>query len=235
MRLLLWRHGRTTWNDIGRFQGHADPPLDDTGRAQVAAVAPLIRAMNPDVVVSSDLQRCRDTAAGLGLPFRADARLREVDLGRWSGLTGAEAAARYPEEDRAWRTGEDIPRGGGETYRDVARRAGELFDEVRAEQASAASTPDPLIVFVLHGGTARALIGRVLGMPPQLWWHFGPLANCRWSLLRLAEGGFRLTEHNAAPLLTGKVGRAGSGLSQALLPSQGAPTESDTEPVHLPK
>ncbi|WP_235488554.1 histidine phosphatase family protein, partial [Frankia sp. AvcI1] len=45
MRLLLWRHGRTTWNDVGRFQGHADPPLDATGRAQVAAVAPIIRAM----------------------------------------------------------------------------------------------------------------------------------------------------------------------------------------------
>lgn len=233
MRLLLWRHGRTTWNDVGRFQGHADPPLDETGRAQVAAVAPLISGLRPDAVVSSDLERCRQTAAGLKLPFRTDPRLREIDLGLWSGLTGAEAAARFPEEDRAWRSGVDVPRGGGETYLDVARRAGEVFDEVRAELAS--PDPDRLVVFVLHGGTARALIGRVLGIPPQLWWHFGPLANCRWSLLRLAEGGFRLAEHNAGPLLAGKVGSAGSGLSQALLPSQGAPTESDTEPVHLPK
>jgi probable phosphoglycerate mutase len=233
VRLLLWRHGRTTWNDVGRFQGHADPPLDETGRAQVAAVAPLISGLRPDAVVSSDLERCRQTAAGLKLPFRTDPRLREIDLGLWSGLTGAEAAARFPEEDRAWRSGVDVPRGGGETYLDVARRAGEVFDEVRAELAS--PDPDRLVVFVLHGGTARALIGRVLGIPPQLWWHFGPLANCRWSLLRLAEGGFRLAEHNAGPLLAGKVGSAGSGLSQALLPSQGAPTESDTEPVHLPK
>jgi len=162
VRLLLWRHGRTTWNDVGRFQGHADPPLDETGRAQVAAVAPLISGLRPDAVVSSDLERCRQTAAGLKLPFRTDPRLREIDLGLWSGLTGAEAAARFPEEDRAWRSGVDVPRGGGETYLDVARRAGEVFDEVRAELAS--PDPDRLVVFVLHGGTARALIGRVLGI-----------------------------------------------------------------------
>ncbi|WP_261556678.1 histidine phosphatase family protein [Frankia tisae] len=233
MRLLLWRHGRTTWNDVGRFQGHADPPLDATGRAQVAAVAPIIRAMRPELVVSSDLQRCRDTAAGLDLPWRADARLREIDLGSWSGLTGAEAAVRFPAEDRAWRRGEDVRRGGGETYLEVARRAGAVFDEVRAEGLP--SEPDGLVVFVLHGGTARSLIGRILGLPPELWWHFGPLANCRWSVLRVVEGGYRLAEHNAGPLLTGKVGIAGSGLSESLLPSQGAPTESDTEPVHLPK
>ncbi len=233
MRLLLWRHGRTTWNDAGRFQGHADAPLDATGRAQVAAVAPLIRAMNPELVVSSDLQRCRDTAAGLDLPFRTDPRLREIDLGRWSGLTGAEAAERFPAEDRAWRAGEDVRRGGGETYREVAARAGTLLDEIRAEGLP--TEPDGLIVFVLHGGTGRSLIGHVLELPPELWWHFGPLANCRWSQLRLAEGGFRLTEHNAGPLLPGKIGAAGSGLSQSFLPSQGGQAGSDTEAVHLPK
>jgi probable phosphoglycerate mutase len=74
----------------------------------------------------------------------------------------------------------------------------------------------------------------VLGLPPEFWWHFGPLANCRWSVLRLVEGGFRLVEHNAGPL-AGKVGTAGSGLTETLLPSQGAPTAADTEPVHLPK
>ncbi|WP_163550406.1 histidine phosphatase family protein [Candidatus Frankia nodulisporulans] len=233
MRLLLWRHGRTTWNEAGRFQGHADPPLDQTGQAQAAAVAPLIRAMNPELVVSSDLRRCRATAAALDLPVRADARLREIDLGGWSGLTGAEAASRFPDEDRAWRAGQDVRRGGGETYQEVAERAGTLLDEIRAEGLP--TRPDGLIVFVLHGGTARSLIGHVLGLPPELWWHFGPLANCRWSLLRLAEGGFRLSEHNAGPLLTGRLGIAGSGLSESLLPSQGAPTGSDTEPVHLPR
>ncbi|KPM54855.1 phosphoglycerate mutase [Frankia sp. R43] len=241
MRLLLWRHGRTSWNDAGRFQGHANPPLDETGRRQAAAVGPVIRALRPELVISSDLIRCQETAASIGLPVRADARLREIDLGAWSGLTGSEAAARFPAEDAAWRRGEDIRRGGGETYVEVAERAFAVLDEVLAEGLPV--EPSGLVVFVLHGGTARALIGRALGVPPQNWWVFGPLRNCRWSMLRREHGGFRLAEHNSGPLATGAaapdmVVSVGPGSAaplppaEALLPTQEGPTESDTEPVH---
>lgn len=230
MRLLLLRHGRTSWNDTGRFQGHADPPLDATGHRQAELVGPVIRGLDPELVVSSDLRRCRDTAACIGLPTRHDARLREIDLGSWSGLTGAEAALRFPAEDAAWRRGEDIRRGGGETYLEVAERAGALFDEIVTEGIPA--SPDGLVVFVLHGGTARSLIGRLLGMPPALWWHFGPLANCRWSMLRRDGDGFRLVEHNTGPLLPGKVISTGPGAAGALLPTQGVLTATDTDPVH---
>ena len=44
-RLVLLRHGRTEWNDIGRAQGHADVPLDETGEAQAKAVAPVLAAL----------------------------------------------------------------------------------------------------------------------------------------------------------------------------------------------
>ncbi|OAA28787.1 putative phosphoglycerate mutase [Frankia sp. EI5c] len=242
MRLLLWRHGRTSWNDRGRFQGHADPPLDDTGRRQAATVGPVIAALRPELVVSSDLVRCRETAASIGLPVRADARLREIDLGGWSGLTGSEAAARFPEEDAAWRRGEDVRRGGGETYGEVAERAFAVLDEIIAEGLPV--YPSGLVVFVLHGGTARALIGRALGVPPANWWVFGPLGNCRWSLLRREHGGFRLSEHNGGPLATAvpvpdKVVSIGSGgtaplpPAEAILPTQEGPTAGDTEPVDL--
>ncbi|MCK9932875.1 histidine phosphatase family protein [Frankia sp. Mgl5] len=241
MRLLLWRHGRTSWNDAGRFQGHADPSLDSTGQRQAELVGPFIRALNPELVVSSDLRRCRETAARIGLPVRADARLREIDLGAWSGLTGAEAAARFPAEDAAWRRGEDVRRGGGETYEEVGARAGAVFDDIVAEGLPV--TAGGLVVFVLHGGTARSLLGRVLGVPVQNWWVFGPLGNCRWSMLRREPGGFRLVEHNTGPLATvaaapGKVVSVGPGSAasqppaEAILPTQEAPTASDTEPVH---
>lgn len=243
MRLLLWRHGRTSWNDQGRFQGQADPPLDETGLRQAAAVGPVIRALGPELVISSDLVRCQQTAASIGLSVRTDARLREIDLGRWSGLSGAEAAARYPEEDAAWRRGEDVRRGGGETYVEVAERAYAVLDEVLTDGRSADSTG--LVVFVLHGGTARALIGRALGVPSENWWVFGPLRNCRWSMLRQEHGGFRLVEHNSGPLATGApapdmVVSVGPGSTtphppaEALMPTQEEPTEADTEPVHSP-
>ncbi|ONH24368.1 histidine phosphatase family protein [Pseudofrankia asymbiotica] len=237
MRLLLLRHGRTEWNDNGRFQGQADPPLDTVGRAQAAAVGPVIRAMGPDLVVSSDLMRCRATAAAVSLPYRSDARLREIDLGAWSGLTSDEAGRLFPEEDAAWRRGEDIRRGGGETYVEVAARAGALFDEILA--AGPPVGPDSLVVFVLHGGTARSLIGRLLGLPPHTWWHFGPLRNCHWSLLRHEHGRFRLVEHNVGLVRPDKVGTGplnvtvGTVLpSQALMHDEDTSTAPDTDPVH---
>jgi probable phosphoglycerate mutase len=218
--LLLWRHGRTAWNDTGRFQGHADIPLDDVGREQAALAAPVIRAMQPSVVVSSDLERCRQTASELGLPFRTDARLREIDLGTWSGMNADEVRARFPEDDAAWRRGEDIRRGGGETYREVGARAGAVVDELITGGEFGRGD---LAVLVLHGGSARALLGSILGLPHTSWYRLGPLGNCRWSLVRRHEGGFRLAEHNVAV--------ANVPVQASAVP--GVPASAgDVEPVH---
>jgi probable phosphoglycerate mutase len=224
MRLLLWRHGRTSWNDNGRFQGHADPPLDDTGAHQARLAGPVVAAMAPEVVVTSDLQRCTATAEALGLPVRVDARLREISLGEWSGLTAAEAARRFPTEDAAWRRGGDVRRGGGETYAEVAVRAGAVLDELLAEGLPAHS--DGLVVFVLHGGTARAIIGSLLGLPSDVWWRFGPLGNCRWSLLRRRGGDFRLVEHNVGVAVASVAAASVPPSADALVAATAATTEA---------
>src|SRR5690606_29768822 len=92
-------HGQSAWNADGRWQGHADPPLTDLGRAQAGAAAAAVGAV--DVVVASDLQRARTTAeiiaAALGLGrVEVDARFRERAAGEWTGLTRAEIEARWP-------------------------------------------------------------------------------------------------------------------------------------------
>ena len=46
-RVLVWRHGRTSWNAEGRFQGQLDPPLDEVGRAQAARAAAQLAALLP--------------------------------------------------------------------------------------------------------------------------------------------------------------------------------------------
>jgi glucosyl-3-phosphoglycerate phosphatase len=252
VRLLLLRHGRTAWNDAGRYQGHADPDLDDTGRAQAAVVGPVVASMAPDVVISSDLRRCQQTARALGLPYRVDERLREIDVGYWSGLTREEASRRYPDEEAAWLRGQDIRRGGGETYEEVGARAARVFDDLLR---SGAVRDDGLIVFVLHGGTARSLVGRILGLTPSLWWHLGPLGNCRWSVVRRVEnGGYRLAEHNSGPLSVPSTAldargdataapadadtdgavddQLGGGRPAAGLPEQGPPNGPGPRPVH---
>ena len=55
--LLLARHGETEWNRTGRWQGWADPPLNETGRAQARALTEQLRAVPFDAVYSSDLRR----------------------------------------------------------------------------------------------------------------------------------------------------------------------------------
>ncbi len=84
-RLVLLRHGRTEWNAGRRIQGQLDPGLDETGRAQARAVAPVVAALRPVSLVSSDLTRARETTEQLtratGLTPSYDERLREYHLG----------------------------------------------------------------------------------------------------------------------------------------------------------
>ena len=99
--LLVARHGETDWNREGRWQGWADPPLNDTGRAQARRLAEELRETAFDAVYASDLRRAFETAEILAAPHAvpvvADAGLREIDIGSWSGLTRAEIDARFPE------------------------------------------------------------------------------------------------------------------------------------------
>ena len=61
--LVLLRHGQTAWNAEGRIQGQLDVEIDETGHAQAAAVAPLLAALRPTTLWSSDSVRARQTAA----------------------------------------------------------------------------------------------------------------------------------------------------------------------------
>jgi probable phosphoglycerate mutase len=190
-RLVILRHGRTAWNAQRRYQGQADPPLDEVGEAQALQVAGLIAAMHPDLLIASDLQRARLTATQVaeltGLPMATDKRLRERNLGHWQGLTRVEVERRYPDEYADWLAGRDVTRRGGETRQQVADRARELVSEL----------PDvELVVLVSHGATAMCLSAALLGLPqtPSI---LGALANCHWTELRDAGTGWTLRAHNA--------------------------------------
>src|SRR5690349_15996562 len=102
--LLLARHGETDWNREGRWQGWADPPLNELGRRQATRLAEQLRTIPFDAVYSSDLRRAHETAEILAaphaVPIVVDPALREIDIGSWSGLTRAEIAARFPNGDR---------------------------------------------------------------------------------------------------------------------------------------
>jgi len=101
-RILVLRHGQSTWNAEGRWQGQADPPLTTLGEIQAREVASSLDAFASfATIVASDLERAARTAsiiaAALGCgPVVLDERLRERHAGAWQGLTRAEVEAGWP-------------------------------------------------------------------------------------------------------------------------------------------
>lgn len=177
-RILLARHGETDWNRIGRWQGHADPPLNEAGRSQAAELAERLAGDGIAAVYSSDLKRASETArvvaARLGLDVVEDAGLREIDVGSWSGLTRAEVEQRFPEGYARWLGGEIGH--DGETREQLTARV------VDAVERIAATHPDGTVLVVTHGGSIRALRRHAAGDPGA------PIENCGTSSLELIDG-----------------------------------------------
>lgn len=186
-RLLLLRHGRTAWNDAARIQGQADAPLDEVGHAQARAVAPVLAAMRPDVLWSSDLSRAADTASYLaqaaGLVLVRDRRLRETGLGERQGTTHADYAREHPDEYAAFRAGDFDVVPGGEQGADVRERmVSALRDLLDAVPAGG------LGVAVTHGHAAKHAVAGLLGWPPEAHLGLHGLDNCGWALLDRPSG-----------------------------------------------
>ncbi|MEV6578292.1 histidine phosphatase family protein [Streptomyces sp. NPDC051582] len=198
-KIVLWRHGQTSWNLERRFQGSTDIELTETGVAQARRAARLLASLKPAAIVASDLRRASATAAELaavtGLPVTHDAGLRETYAGEWQGLTHEEIIAKYGEQYAAWKRGEPVRRGGGELETEVADRAAPVVLE-HADRLPEGGT----LVVVSHGGTIRTTIGRLLGLDAHDWESLGGLSNCCWSVLGEGARGWRLMEHNAGTL-----------------------------------
>ncbi|MFF7181447.1 histidine phosphatase family protein [Streptomyces sp. NPDC008121] len=198
-RIVLWRHGQTSWNLERRFQGSTDIELTETGVSQARRSARLLASLKPDAIIASDLKRAAATAGELasltGHTIAYDSALRETYAGEWQGLTHDEIVARYGEQYAAWKRGEPVRRGGGELETEVADRAAPVVLE-HVDKLPV----DGTLVVVSHGGTIRTTIGRLLGLEAHHWESLGGLSNCCWSVLGEGARGWRLMEHNAGTL-----------------------------------
>jgi probable phosphoglycerate mutase len=154
---LLIRHAESTWNAAGRWQGHGDPPLSRRGRAQAIALARQLAGEGIEVLITSDLSRSVETATILaahwGLEPQRDARLREIDIGAWTGLTRAQIAAREADLLARFEAEDLVARpGGGETRLEIRAR-------VRAAAAElVAAHRGRRLALVTHLGVIRALV-----------------------------------------------------------------------------
>ena len=200
-RLILLRHGQTDYNVTGRMQGHLNSVLTSVGHEQAAAAAPVLAALEPDRVVSSDLQRAVDTAevvgAACGLAVKFDARLRETHLGEWQGHTVAEIDGDYPGAIAAWRSDPTWAPPGGESRVAVVARSRPVVDELDAEFADS-DEASSTVLLVAHGGLIAGLVTGLMDLPTEVWPSFGGLGNCRWAVLarRADHPRWRLAGYN---------------------------------------
>ena len=196
--LVLVRHGETDWNAQGRAQGHADVPLNAVGRAQAETVAPVLAAFEPARLWSSDLARAFQTAeyvaAASGLPVDADARLREYDVGKRSGLTLEEFAESYPEEYAAWVAQDPSRRVAGEESTEEVR------DRILPALHDCLATlgPGETGIVVLHGACLKVGVMALLDWPWELAQSLQGPENCGYCVLseHAVRGGLRLTSYN---------------------------------------
>ena len=163
-RLIMMRHGQTTYNAGRRMQGQLDTKLSSEGLSQARTAANWVVGMGITKIISSDLSRARTTAEiigeKLGLDVELDPRLRETHLGAWQGLTHQEVDESFVGARAAWRHDPAWAPPEGESRLDVAERARPVVDKLMCD----ADWDDSAVLLVAHGGTISALTSNLLGL-----------------------------------------------------------------------
>ncbi len=164
VRLYLVRHAESTWNLEGRVQGQADPPLSERGYAQARQLADRFRGDAATALYASPLQRARHTAERIAqaiqLPVRFDDRLKEHNLGLFTGHVWTDIVEQYPEFSKVWmEQALDMP--GGEKHFAFRARAAAVMEDVVAQH------PEGRVVVVSHGGLLGEYLAHLLGLDAQ--------------------------------------------------------------------
>jgi len=194
-RILLIRHGQTTWNREARFRGQADVPLDETGVRQAQATAAYVAARWPlQAVYTSPLSRARDTATAIaaaqGLTPQHLAGLLDIHFGDWQGMALSDIQQRYPDMMRVWaETPHRMHFPNGESLNDVRQRA------TAALQATIAAHPQATAALVAHTVVNQVLLCAVLDLGNDHFWAMAQ-ETCAVNVIEWNGNRYRLTLMN---------------------------------------
>jgi probable phosphoglycerate mutase len=160
--VYLARHGQTESNVVGRYAGYSGESITDAGRAQMSALASRLERCGVGEIWTSEVPRAHESAEvvsrALGAPMRADARLNEMRLGPWEGMTEAEVARAFPSAHALWCVLPDqLILDGRETLDAVAAR-------VASAVSDAAHQRHPVLL-MSHVAPIRVAVLSVLGLP----------------------------------------------------------------------
>ena len=169
-KLVLVRHGLSTYNDQNRFTGWKDVPLNAQGIAEAEQAVLLLSGMEFGIAFTSVLVRAQHTLdillAGIGqeeLPVERDLALNERNYGDLIGQDKAEAAERFgAEQVHQWRRSFDVAPPGGESLADTSDRTipylhDHILPEVRAGRN---------VLVSAHGNSIRAIVMQLLDYSP---------------------------------------------------------------------
>lgn len=198
MIVYVARHGETTWNREGRYQGQRESDLSELGWRQENALADALGQRPVQAIVTSPLRRCRETASGLAEALDVepivDDRLMEIAHGTWEGRlrddVAREDAARYA----AWRAApETVTFPEGESVEDVLARWRAFAADLHGYDEAIVVTHDILVRLAILDATGRG--------PRDLW--VPRVLNCGYARFEVRGGRWHLLDECIDAHLTG--------------------------------
>jgi probable phosphoglycerate mutase len=205
--IYLLRHGDSRQDEIKRYIGQADLPLNADGRTQASCWRKALAHISLERIFCSDLSRSLETARiiaeGRSETVQPFHKLREINLGAWDGLSFDDVQRLYPGEFE--RRGADMVTyrtPGGECFADLAARVVPLFMEIVAGSSGN-------LLIVGHAGVNMVIICHILGMPLGNLFRMRQDYGCM-NVIEFDSHGMRLRKMNLARL------------DNSFLPSDGA-------------
>ena len=184
--MIIVRHGKTAWNEEGRFQGQMDSNLTDLGIRQAEALGERLKEEEFSAVYTSDLGRAAHTAELIakqtGHQVTPNENLRERSFGIFEGYTKSEIAEKYPEDYTHFTTeGYAYVPPGGESIETVSTRLTNCLDQLAEEHSSGR------FLVVTHGGIIGRFLRIVFGLQVESPRRF-----------RVANAGLNIFTHDGS-------------------------------------
>ena len=194
---ILIRHGQTEWNRSERFRGHADIPLNDTGKAQAQKIAARLADEKIDALYASPLQRTLQTALPIAethqLEIQKSDALIDLDVGALEGLTVDESRQAFPEVIEKWLNAPGhvkFPK--GDSIKVVRTRNEKLLEELAAKHVG------QTVALVSHRVVCHVILCLAMGLKLDALWNIKQDNGC--------INRFDKTEHGYVVTLLNETG-----------------------------
>lgn len=184
--VILVRHGESKMNEKSLFCGWTDSPLTLKGKKQAMEVRDKLKNEKIDLIISSDLNRCHNTAEIINLDHQCDiittSGLKEFNFGKWEGLSYDDIRSTFPVEADSWQkdyVNYKVP--GGESLMEMYDRVVITYDKIIRENL------DKNLLIVSHAGVIRSILSKEICGGIECYWKF-KINNCGITKLEYVDG-----------------------------------------------